>query len=167
MWFPWDFLRFVKPQIWTFYSNCSVEDHMSLFTALLAFHNRKKDCRFLPKREELWVRRRRRDWWTAAVPTALTSWRPILLLYLNLQCLKGLYFMWSFFFCFLSSPATVGGPHFWRKVALLTANQSAIKAKRQMAKNRGTSAGNIPKFACTETKKICIANTKLIRINNL
>jgi len=80
---------------------------------------------------------------------------------------KGFILYVILFFFFLSSPATVGGPHFWRKVALLTANQSAIKAKRQMAKNRGTSAGNIPKFACTETKKICIANTKLIRINNL
>lgn len=80
---------------------------------------------------------------------------------------KGFILYVIFFFVFLSSSATVGGPHFWRKVALLTANQSAIKAKRQMAKNRGTSAGHIPKFACTETKKMCIANIKLIRLNNL
>lgn len=80
---------------------------------------------------------------------------------------KGFILYVILFFFFLSSPATVGGPHFWRKVALLTANQSAIKAKRQMAKNRGTSAGHIPKFACTETKKMCIANIKLIRLNNL
>lgn len=51
-------------------------------------------------------------------------------------------FFCKFLFIFFFFEATVGGPHFWRKVALLTANQLAIKAiSWQMVQSKVRSLG--------------------------
>jgi len=124
---------FCQIKVLDFYPNCypnAEVDHMSLFAALLACPKPKKDCAdFYQSRKNCGCEERGEmknsccpdsiDLSTANSPTLSQS-----------AALKGFYILFNLCL-FLSSAATVGGPHFRRKVALLTANQRAIKVSRE------------------------------------